>query len=176
MIIGIDPSLSSTGIVWDKGNDIIKTDKRNSRGKRLYHINIAIARLLQNIKTEIEPGDFVKGYIEQVPFGIHSRSVSVFSEVVGVIEATFYSIFGDDLVQVTAPAWKKIIIGKGNANKKEVREYVKLYYNEEFENQDLYDAWCIWTYGSIKDSDMEKYPKLCKHWKYLTVSINPRFH
>jgi len=40
--------------------------------------------------------------------------------------------------------------------KNEIADLVKQLYGLEFENQHLYDAWCIWRYGKMMEGELKR--------------------
>lgn len=48
---------------------------------------------------------------------------------------------------VNISTWKSEVVGKGNASKELIQDHVQTAYDEEFDDEDSYDAYCIWRYG-----------------------------
>jgi Holliday junction resolvasome RuvABC endonuclease subunit len=155
MIIGVDPSLSETGIWYNREGCIgvgvvIKTNVKESRGKRLLRIAREFDVIVKHLigSKEIEGLEF---YIEEVPFAApHSRSISVMSEVHGILKMMLARYVDVKVYFVHSASWKKEVLGFGRLDKKEVRKRAEKLSRLKFENQNLCDAWCIWKYGQKK--------------------------
>jgi len=149
MIIGIDPGLNVTAVVWDDGYDwVVTKGKKEDRALRLSHIDERLSDMFRRIINKVESGEFFV-FLEEVSFGSLSRSMSVMGEVNGVIKLNVFKNFRIECEMVSPMAWKKMVLGKGNIGKAEVKHRVESMWEKKFENQHLYDAWCIWKYGEM---------------------------
>ena len=84
-------------------------------------------------------------YIEDSIFIQNYRTSKTISEIIGNIK---YSLKDYDYVTVPVTTWKKGVIGKGNANKDDVKVFILKKYPElEGELQDIIDATAICLYG-----------------------------
>lgn len=150
MRVGVDPSLSETGVWYDKIGIVIKTDVKKSRGSRLLKIAKEFNTIVENLigSRELEGLEF---YIEEVPFAApHSRSISVLSEVSGILKMVLARYVDVKVYFVHSASWKKEVLGFGRLDKKEVRKRAEKLSKLKFDNQNLCDAWCIWKYGQKK--------------------------
>ena len=80
--------------------------------------------------------------------GVRSTMVQCFTS--GAVQATLYER-QCPTYPVNVSSWKKSVIGKGNADKGEVAEHLRLRWNALYQsasgNQDVYDASAIALYG-----------------------------
>lgn len=80
--------------------------------------------------------------------GVRSTMVQCFTS--GAVQATLYER-GCPTYPVNVSSWKKTVVGKGNADKGEVAEHLRLGWNALYKsacgNQDVYDASAIALYG-----------------------------
>ena len=151
IIIGVDPSLRSTGICLMKVDDyndfkthVIIPGIKLKGLQRLEYIRHNIAVLV---------GKFVNSDYEII-VGIEDYAYSRFGrtfalgELGGVIKLYFYKlgIREYNIRPVNIMKWKKEVIGKGNAKKEEIAYYVKNILGQEFKTQDECDSFCIAEY------------------------------
>ena len=150
MIIGIDPGLDTTAIVWDMGYTYIKTKgKKENRSQRLLYIFDTLNKIFITLIKDYVQEENWNIFLERMSFNSVSDVMSVMGEVNGVIKSCVYNNFEKEPIMVSPGSWKKVVLGKGNLNKDKVKEAVQRLYNRTFENQHLYDAWCIRKYGEI---------------------------
>lgn len=139
MIWGIDPASKKIALF---GGDplraqVIKVPKTN-RGDELY-------TLRDRLEQIIGPDDTI--YVEEpVLAGARNiRSTLLVAETVGMI----LSVSRAKLVEVST--WKKSTVGKGNASKDDVRQWLEMAYPQYAEacdgDQDLIDAAGIFVHG-----------------------------
>lgn len=157
-ILGIDPSLSSSGYcVIRKGGSIsagtipVKKAKGN---ERLGYIRDKFKQIILKHKIDII---FIEGY----SFGSQGRSFLSLAELGGVIRLLFYEM-NIPYYQIYPLAVKKFITGVGNAEKEELVKVIKKDFNISFTGNkrsilDKTDAFAIAYFGKcVMAKDIEK--------------------
>jgi len=148
-IIGIDLSLSSTGISvrnidrYDFYN--IKTSKKTNIYERYIEIS---NKIIEIVKMYISLEPII--YIEDYAFSRKSKSVHKLAELGGVVKTAIYSKLNVDFIAVPITSWKKKILGNGRLKKSEIKKRTELKFNMIFNNQDICDAFCIMKYGEAE--------------------------
>ena len=145
MIIGIDPSLVSTGYctidrhrrVLDQG----RIETKKLRGpERLKYIKEELTHILYRFDNI----DFV--CIEDYSFGSQGRAVFQIGELGGVIRVLLYeSII--PYIEIAPTCLKKFVTGKGNSKKDEVMLHVFKRWGFEAKNSDEADAYALAQMG-----------------------------
>lgn len=145
MIMAIDPSLTSCGvIVIDYKNNVLlsKTfgytiSARGEKDKIKRYLDISKEIILIGKSMEI---DFVA--IEGLGFKQKGNGMGnqiFLAELSGVIKSQIFLSLKHIPIIVPPASWKKLIIGSGRADKKQVKQF----FTEsgyKFDKQDLYDA------------------------------------
>ncbi len=138
-IIAIDLSMSNTGIAIfsDDGHCkklmSIATNKGDSHPQRLK----TIATAMQKIKKEYKPTLIVC----EESFTRFNKSTHSIYKCRGVMELVFYNV---PMKFYHSTTIRKIVLGKGNADKEMVREYIlSKYKNVKFDDLDQSDAYAI---------------------------------
>lgn len=168
IIVGCDPSskkLAFSGVNSDIG---IRKHTFAILGSRWEPENAlsAYANTQDFISTLITPGIPTIGsaYIEEPVIGANRRAGIVQAYVAGAVMAAMAD-YGLDVVTCQSSEWKKAIIGKGNANKEEVKEGLIAYYAANnlppltktvLRDQDMIDAAAIFEYGRLIELRAEK--------------------
>jgi len=146
IILGIDPSLTSTGIcVMSEHGNILSTKAITSYFtgvKRLKDFKEQIIDICQYVaglkeKTSV----FIEGY----SFGSIGRKEFI-AELGGIIRLTLYEQ-ELEFVDVPPTVLKKYITGKGNADKVAVGVAVMKQYGEGFDTTDQTDAFVLCQIG-----------------------------
>jgi len=117
MLLGIDPSLTGTGVCILSSTTLMYVSTISSKTKgipRLLEIETAIQALLKDIDVVC-----IEGY----GFGARGRAVFSLGELGGIIRRQLY-LSGIPYYDVPPTVLKKFVTGKGNANKNVVLEQV----------------------------------------------------
>ena len=159
-IIGVDPSLSQTGLAILKNKELgsyrcIITNKKATFNSRLYFIAVELFEYLEAEKPDIMA-------IETQYIHVISNSVLKVSEVKGVLEGVYYAYcfrhkLKPEIIEVS-PMEAKSAVGvqarlKRNDSKQAVKKMVGLMYSELRKKgieQDIYDAVSIAVAGQDK--------------------------
>ena len=155
-ILGIDPG-KKTGYAMlrfekDKephpiaGGILEIESSPRSKGKEVVDYMVRIEELLLDLKPNLIAVEHpAGGYVSMVlPTYGRMLAVSILPHMNIDIAKHLYI---RDCIEVFPPKWKKVVVGKGNASKKFVKEYVLREYSdyaeEYFKGQDQIDAFCI---------------------------------
>jgi len=154
LILGIDPASTHIAFVALYGNEYRVTVSKNlgKSGPEACHnareLTIkTIGELHQWAGNEITIHAFY-----ELPIlgrgGFTSTTVQCFTS--GAVQGVLYER-KCKTYPVNVSSWKKAVVGRGNADKGQVAEYLRLGWNSLYcsasGNQDVYDATCIALYG-----------------------------
>lgn len=144
-ILAIDPSLRSTGYAILFNSKIITGSIKHKKEIDKY---LAIISTCDNLMELINKYNITSVILEDYAFAAHGNAVITMGEVSGNIRVMLKRI-GIDFSTIAIPTWKKLVLGYGNLNKKEILKMVKLLYNVDFKakEQDQADAYCILQYA-----------------------------
>jgi Holliday junction resolvasome RuvABC endonuclease subunit len=138
-IFAFDISLSNTGIVIfdDIGNPISKlsidTHKEKTHSLKLKKIEKTIKLLKNKYKPNL--------IVLEESFTRFNKSTQAIYKVRGVVELVFFDI---EQVFYHATTIRKQLLGKGNAKKEEVQEYILERYGDiKFDDMDQSDAFAV---------------------------------
>jgi Holliday junction resolvasome RuvABC endonuclease subunit len=135
-VIGVDLGVRSVHVSTSTNASSISVAKSN-RGQELR----LLALQFQSIFCVRDTVAFIEEPLMAGPRNI--RTALHLAQVAGALMTTVPSYF------VPVTTWKKEIVGKGNAKKEEVAEFLRTH--QDFihvrESQDLIDATCIRLYG-----------------------------
>ena len=143
-IVGLDADSKKIAIVCFNNNQLLYHELLISHSKdakqRLYDLIMLFERQIKAIKPQIV-------YIEEAIFIQNFKTSRAIAEVIGNIKVVL-SKYKIDYETVPVNSWKKAIIGKGNASKDEVREFILNKYPDlEGCEQDIFDATAICLFG-----------------------------
>jgi len=141
-ILGLDLSLTATGVAWEGGTGLISTKLRGM--ERLDHIAGAVAELVWNGVHFTTDLVVMEGY----SFGSQGRSVFDIGELGGVIKLELYR-HNVPVVEVAPAMLKKFATGKGNVGKDEVLAAAIRKYAFEGTNNNEADAWILYWMGRL---------------------------
>lgn len=145
-VMGIDPSLNSTGIIiLDLNKNCLRSEvigykiQQSSTESDKIKRNLIIAKKVVDVGKEMDV-DLIG--IEGL--GITAKNGKIgnqiyLAELSGILKAQIFLSLKKIPHVVPPPSWKKEIIGKGNADKKFIRKVLEEK-NYKFNKQDLYDA------------------------------------
>lgn len=162
VVLGIDPSLNGTGIVllnskgkiiYQKAIILNKTKKTTIKGFSRINYILSIIKEVINEHQGLVKLVIIEGY----SFGSNrSRSVFDLGELGGIIK---YYLYEKEIsfVEVPPKFLKKYITGNGNADKLMMIDSVKNRYKENFDNDDICDAYALARLGiELNPLDLEK--------------------
>jgi|JI10StandDraft_1071094.scaffolds.fasta_scaffold1177556_1 Holliday junction resolvasome RuvABC endonuclease subunit len=135
-VIGVDLGVRSVHVSTATNASTISVGKSN-RGEELRLLAIQF----QSIFCQRDTIAFIEEPLMAGPRNI--RTALQLAQVAGALMTTVPSYF------VPVATWKKEIVGKGNAKKEEVAEFLKAHhaFGHALHSQDLIDATCIRLYG-----------------------------
>lgn len=175
LVVGLDTD--SNGFHWVSTKTIPFNDRLEKYGWSVSKGNVEVRRREMFVNARI----FFKGAIDSAtvagtdlhvfceePLALQNgKTTRVLCMAAGAVWAAFVveSILNGETQPdgpetywwwVDVAEWKARIVGRGNANKVQIRDYVRanpswrqLYGNADFEsNLNLYDAWCLQIFGS----------------------------
>lgn len=149
-IVGVDPSSKKIALfIWrdDEWEAATITTKIQDRAKALAELQKDLEEYLLNLES-----DETYFFVEQPLMGRGgAHATIVVSQVQGIVMACSVECGSDSTYPVNVQTWKKVIIGRGNVGKPEVREWLGAHESDLAEmaggDQDLVDAACIALYG-----------------------------
>jgi crossover junction endodeoxyribonuclease RuvC len=138
--IGIDPSLTSTGLAVIVDGELVEhlsvptSPKDGPNVYRISKIQHEIQKLLKKYQDQ-EPVIAVEGYA----FAFHKSQAFTLGEVGGVVRNTLYNA-GWSYYDVPPTNLKKYATGKGNSSKDKVVEEAQNLFEKTFDTDDEADA------------------------------------
>lgn len=153
VIIGVDPAASKVAFVAICGNEFVSkayTRLGTSGGVACWNAWNTTERFVSELPWELD-GRQLHSFIE-APLvgrgGVRTTMVQCFTS--GAIQGALNGLrFSTQIANVSS--WKKRVVGRGNAKKPEVAEFLAKQHPELFRatggNQDLIDASCIALFG-----------------------------
>ena len=135
--VGLDLSLTSTGIATTHGETTIKTKLKGM--SRLAYIAEQVETTVEHFK---QPLIVIEGYA----YGAQGRAVYNIGELGGVVRHNLWSA-GHLYIDVPPTKLKKFVTGKGNANKAAVVSAVTHRAGREFGTDDEADAFGLYAMG-----------------------------
>jgi Holliday junction resolvasome RuvABC endonuclease subunit len=154
VVIGIDPSSTHMALVVlypDNLWEIVAVKKIGKSGPESCHqARLLVLATIDSSRKKCESADIHCFY--EMPVlgrgGFRSTIVQCFTS--GAVQGAIYER-NCSAHQVNVSSWKKAVVGKGNADKTQVAEYLRLRWNAVYSaaegNQDIYDAAAIALYG-----------------------------
>jgi Holliday junction resolvasome RuvABC endonuclease subunit len=149
VVVGIDVGMSKASFsVWNEDKlELLADHFVNANYRRSYALRV----LAEKISTSLGPWYPDHVFIEQNLVGNNVKYSINLSQMVGAIAAEMdRNEWPVEFANVSA--WKKSIIGKGNASKEDIRVWVDQGYPEYTAScdgvQDRYDAFCVGLYGA----------------------------
>lgn len=140
-IIGIDLGVRSAHISTSRGCYTFGSKLRElSRDKELQHIYDSM--------SERFTGCGYYAFVEE-PVVAGARNLRTSLRIAQISGAVLAAVPGE---LVPVPRWKKEVVGKGNATKEEVREWLESQpgYENPLSSQDHVDATCLRFYGQMR--------------------------
>lgn len=152
-VLGIDPSSTRLAAVYSytDGKRLEVFTEPLPVGDRVRECRLAYDWLDDLMSTVVEKSPVTAVFVEQPVLGRGGAGATIPQAMVhGALLASGY-LLAQYVVSVNPARWKKAVLGKGNATKPEIAEWVKINWPEVFEvadgNQDVLDSACINLYG-----------------------------
>jgi Holliday junction resolvasome RuvABC endonuclease subunit len=138
-IMGIDPSLSGCGLVLIidgqlKVAQTVSTKAKDVKGQRLEQLSEEVAKFLIHFKP-----DFVA--MEDYSYGSPYNRESM-GEVGGIIKYTLWAA-GIEPMLWPNQSWKKVLFGKGNLKKEDLKLPVFQKFRVELDDMNQVEAFCV---------------------------------
>jgi hypothetical protein len=162
--MGIDASATHIAFVSLLGNEFSVTVSKNlgkSGPEACYNARVLTHETLDTVKKWAGDSAIVHAFYELPVLGrggFRSTAVQCFTSgsVQGVLHERKCKTY-----PVNVSSWKKQVVGRGNADKGQVGEYLRCgwpsIHRAAHGNQDVYDASCIAIYGrQLLESRMEE--------------------
>jgi len=155
VVIGIDPASTKLAMVALSSDGRYMTYYNGKLGKSGGQSCANAIRSVNSFVSSVQKklGKVQYAFIESPVVGrggVRSTMVQCFTS--GAIQGALYES-GITTQVANVSSWKKSVVGKGNATKEEVAEFIRLRWNDIFAtasgNQDLIDASCIALYGQL---------------------------
>lgn len=146
MILGIDPSLTGTGVVALEDGEII--NKQLIKTKPTKGTLAELERLVK-IVGSIEYGEAELAVIEGMAF--MARNTTSLVQLAGLNYMIRHKLYKKNIPFIIVPptSLKKFITGKGNAPKEFMLMEVYKRFNEEFRDNNICDAYCLARVGDM---------------------------
>ena len=162
LIVGIDASLSSTGVVMGNVHRWQwRLFKSQNHGQRPLQRLERYARLANGIIEWLKPEDVGAVYIEGYAFSRHSQSVTGLYEFGGLLRYHLASVT-PKIIEVAPSTLKRFATGKGNAKKDFVLACIRDRWGELFESDDVGDAFALFQFGLCHSGLKEASTKLMR--------------
>lgn len=150
-ILGIDPSLSNTGLCWGSGPDEQKSKRigyKLAKGvdtKELCNRMHRVGRLVCQVETELDELKPDLALIESYSFSSRNGG-EYLGEYGGVLRRSLLSCV-PKVVEVAPTMVKKFATGKGNSKKEVIIGHIQKRWGVLFENSDEADAYVLYRIG-----------------------------
>ncbi|MDP4158202.1 MAG: crossover junction endodeoxyribonuclease RuvC [Bacillota bacterium] len=142
IIIGIDPSLTSTGIcVMSEHGQVIESQAIQPKNKGPERLALFRQSLVNLISLRSNVHAFIEGYA----FGANNQREAL-GELGGVLRLTLYDQ-NANMVIIQPTALKKFATGKGNADKIAMAVALEKQFQLEYPTSDQTDAFWLATFG-----------------------------
>jgi len=139
--MGVDCSSRAVhAVIVDRDERIVAQEKWASTypdfldrfPEMLMEFNATLSKIKVTLKTAVESAIFIQ----------NPKSTIEIASVVGVVKFVCY-MNSIECIPVDNRHWKKIVLGKGNLNKKAIKEFAVAKWGDVFPEQDYADAACI---------------------------------
>jgi Holliday junction resolvasome RuvABC endonuclease subunit len=167
VILGIDPSLGSTGYAWiDAGElrtGLITTDKL--RGPhRLFYVRMQVEKLIEKVQpTFVVFEDYAYG-----KGGPRNNNVFNIGELGGVVKTLLWER-GVDILTISPTSLKSVIALNGSAKKPEISKALRERFDIDVKQNDMADAVGLLLIGEMKAGLRPEPPKERKSDRFAAV-------
>lgn len=153
VVIGIDPASTHIAYVALHGDEFMVTMNKRlgaSGPESCHHARLLTIKVVEDCKKQFSTDEITAVY--ELPVlgrgGFRSTVVQCFTS--GAVQGALYEL-GIKSHSANVSSWKKAVVGRGNADKGQVAEYLRFRWSALYDsangNQDVYDAACIALYG-----------------------------
>jgi Holliday junction resolvasome RuvABC endonuclease subunit len=154
--IGIDPSLTGTGIViLDETGHVLDKDLISTKAKD--PIEERLTCILDQITDLIGNSDAKTFCIEGLSYGSKSASMLELAGLHYLIRRSLY--FDGDLIILPPQSLKKWVCGKGNVKKEQMLLQAYKKFGLEFQDNNICDAYCLARYAMEGNKPEDKKTK-----------------
>lgn len=155
--LGLDCSSKAIhGVVIDQNEEIIAQYKWGSKAKdfeeRFHQFSREFLAELSTIKHTLLLRNNMLAAVESAIFIQNPKATISIASVVGVVRFVC-DLLEIDCCFVDNTKWKKDVVGKGNASKKEIKQCAIDKWGEVFTEQDFADAACIALWKKQEDTN-----------------------
>tara|TARA_R110002020_G_scaffold271574_4_gene486783 strand:- start:2961 stop:3473 length:513 start_codon:yes stop_codon:yes gene_type:complete len=155
--LGLDCSSKAIhGVVIDQNEEIIAQYKWGSKSKdfneRFHQFSREFLAELSTIKHTLLLRNDMLAAVESAIFIQNPKATISIASVVGVVRFVC-DILDINCCFVDNTKWKKDVVGKGNASKKEIKQCAIDKWGEVFTEQDFADAACIALWKKQEDTN-----------------------
>lgn len=133
IVVGIDPSLTGTGLAYSGESEKILTPSASTIRGQLQRMNTIAARVARHV----EPGTLV--VMEGPALGVKGAWRHVVAGLWWILAATIVSR-GATLIEVPPKTLKKFATGNGNADKRAMRDAWRWHTRQDVADPDRVDA------------------------------------
>lgn len=152
-VLGIDPSSKKIAMIYKSNthNDAwsANVSKYQTREEIAYHFFVISCEWFKQVKEEF--GEDTQVWIEEPVVGRNKRAVIVQAQIQGVLMASALHSGLRNTYSVSNTAWKKEVVGMGNADKEACKTWLQTYDANLAtlcgDDPDFIDAACIAIYG-----------------------------
>ena len=147
IVAGVDLGVRKAAVTLLDGDQMLWTGAFESVAKPRSH---QLAQVAEWVRDRVEETGVI--YVEEPLVGRSTRVSLQIAQTAGAVLSAVSDLPGSYLVSNTA--WKKVLLGSGNADKVKIQEWLDLNYSSYALNcdgdQDCYDATCIALYGQLQ--------------------------
>ncbi len=151
MFMGVDCSSRAVHVVLvNDDEEVVGQGKWRSSDDEF---NVRFLEIMQKFNEDLSKIDVIReAAVESAIFIQNPKSTMEIATVVGGVRLICFQN-GLDCTPVDNRHWKKIVLGKGNLNKKAIKAFTIDKWGDIFKEQDWSDAACIalWMKRRVKD-------------------------
>ena len=151
MFMGVDCSSRAVHVVLvNDDEEVVGQGKWRSSDDEF---NVSFLEIMQKFNEDLSKIDVIReAAVESAIFIQNPKSTMEIATVVGGVRLICFQN-GLDCTPVDNRHWKKIVLGKGNLNKKAIKAFTIDKWGDIFKEQDWSDAACIalWMKRRVKD-------------------------
>lgn len=150
-VLGIDPSLTNTGLCWGNGPNNHTTDRvsykipKGTNIKEVINRTVRACIMAEDVGSIAYQNSPVISFIESYSFGSRNGG-EYLGEYGGLLRKELMET-SEKIVEVAPTMVKKFATGKGNAKKEVIIGHVQKRWGVLFENSDEADAYVLYRIG-----------------------------
>ena len=153
LTVGIDPSLTATGVVLGIGNEFLaaRCIRVKQLGQQIQHRFMRMRAIAARV---IDTVDAVRG---EMPITVYIEGYNYGSKTAGATLAEFGGILRNelllrlecDLIEIPPKSMKKAVSGNGNADKAMIGRAIRDRWGVTGLSEDEADAFGLWRFGLV---------------------------